>query len=246
MSIEETRFPAPTGIKFPPNPTVGQVVWGPRGEAWWWSGTVWTSWEQAKPGHKPGPSWGIEDVPCDGVLYGRQNRQWVNVEEVLEQPEKGDPGEKGEQGEPGPEGAPGPAGPPGAQGPPGPAGLDTAFVGPTAPPPPLALGDLWYDTTNHEMMIWDGSAWQVAGGIPVPGPAGPTGPQGQPGATGPQGAPGTPGPQYAIAVVSGAIDLPTGYPDGTLGVNLFQGGIWVVIGGNWAPISGLGSVAPGP
>jgi hypothetical protein len=83
-------------------------------------------------------------------------------------------------------GTPGPAGPAGPQGPPGPAGLDFAYVGPTAPPNP-GDGEIWWNTANKSMNVWVAAdnAWQTeVPGIGVPGPAGPAGAQGPAGPAG--------------------------------------------------------------
>ena len=115
----------------------------------------------------------------------------------------GPPGPTGPAGGPGPPGPPGPAGdtgvegPQGVEGPPGPAGpagLDLAYVGPTPPPPPEQVGELWFNTTDNILEVWDGSAWQPTE-LPLPGPPGPQGPQGAQGAQGPQGPQGAKGAQ---------------------------------------------------
>jgi hypothetical protein len=129
----------------------------------------------------------------------------------------------------GPPGPPGPQGPQGPQGPPGPAGMDVAFVGPNPPPPPDTLGELWFNTTDDVLEVWDGTAWSPST-MPTPGPPGPAGPQGPQGATGPQGpggtgpagpagpqgAPGVAGPAGPQGVPGQSIQGPAG-PQGPLG-----------------------------
>lgn len=95
---------------------------------------------------------------------GDQSRIWLNPA-----------GPPGPQGQPGP---PGPAGPPGP-------GIHL-WVGPEAPTDTNEY-PLWYNTTEDQMYVWTGTAWQEIQGVPSPGPPGPQGPQG------PQGAPGTAG-----------------------------------------------------
>jgi hypothetical protein len=87
---------------------------------------------------------------------------------------KGDKGDKGERGEPGPQGPAGFSGSDGERGPQGPMGY-TGPAGPQGDPGPNVTGgtsvpgsgdylyQLFYDTDDGIMYIWDGSAWQVVG-----------------------------------------------------------------------------------
>ena len=69
----------------------------------------------------------------------------------------------------GPQGPPGAASTvPGPPGPPGPAG-DVAFVQDT-PPVANEIGDLWYDTANGTINVWDGTNWVETEGLSAPGP----------------------------------------------------------------------------
>jgi hypothetical protein len=105
----------------------------------------------------------------------------------------------------GPPGPPGPPGPMGPQGVPGPAGLDLAYVGPTPPPNPQT-GELWYNTTDDLLYVWEGGSWHPSE-IPVPGPPGPAGPAGPAGAqgpAGPQGAAGAAGPAGTVGAAGPA------------------------------------------
>jgi hypothetical protein len=78
-----------------------------------------------------------------------------------------------------------------------------AYVGPDEPEDP-ETGELWWDTTDGTLHIWDGSAWQDAEGIAgPPGPEGPPGPQGSPG---PPGADGQDGADGDLWPVHGVID----------------------------------------
>jgi hypothetical protein len=70
------------------------------------------------------------------------------------------------------------------------------FANSTPPVNPL-LGQLWYDTVNAQIKIWNGSAWTIN---PVLGATGPIGATGITGATGPQGVTGATGPIQAVAV----------------------------------------------
>jgi hypothetical protein len=51
-----------------------------------------------------------------------------------------------------------------------------------------------YAVPSGESWVWNGYAWDTAGGGPGGGATGPTGPEGQPGAPGPAGPQGPPGP----------------------------------------------------
>ncbi len=70
----------------------------------------------------------------------------------------------------------------------------------TAPPVSPLLGQIWYDTTNSQIKIWNGVAWSInptlgsTGPVGATGPTGPVGATGSTGPTGPVGATGSTGP----------------------------------------------------
>jgi len=50
------------------------------------TGPQWVSVAKTGPQGPPGPdgpSGGLQDAPDDGTLYGRQNEQWVEAQEVF-------------------------------------------------------------------------------------------------------------------------------------------------------------------
>jgi len=105
-------------------------------------------------------------------------------------------GPAGPVGPAGPAGSAGPAGPAGAVGPQGPAGAGgVAIVAPSAPTtPPPVTGELWYDSSQTGVYVYDGTYWVGTG---TEGPAGAAGAPGAPGVQGPQGIQGVAGPQGA-------------------------------------------------
>lgn len=119
----------------------------------------------------------------------------------------GPQGVQGQVGATGPQGVQGPAGATGPQGASGPAGADGRSVTITGSVPsqsslPTGLGaddagEGYITEDDGHLHVWSGSSWTDVGEIRGPqGPAGATGPQGDPGvqgATGPQGASGPAG-----------------------------------------------------
>lgn len=100
---------------------------------------------------------------------------WKNLVKIDDiKGEKGDKGPRGERGERGERGLPGHHGSAGERGPQGPMGF-TGPAGPQGDPGPNVTGgtslppsgdylyELFYDTDDGIMYIWDGSAWQVVG-----------------------------------------------------------------------------------
>jgi hypothetical protein len=138
------------------------------------------------------------------------------------------------QGPPGPQGQPGPQGIAGVQGPVGPAGMDVAYVGPSAPPNPQN-GEIWFNTLNNTFNVYIAgtSTWQEVEGMPVVGPIGPAGPPGPMGLQGPVGAASTvpgpigpTGPEGPASTVPGPAGPagPAG-PQGAQGPSFTQGGL---------------------
>ena len=109
------------------------------------------------------------------------------------------------------------------------------FSNSTPPPRPL-VGQLWYDTVNAQIKIWNGSAWTIN---PVLGATGPTG------ATGIQGATGNTG---ATGIGSTGATGPTGATGitGATGLVGATGTTAVVPGATGAtgPAGGIGATGP--
>jgi hypothetical protein len=96
------------------------------------------------------------------------------------------------------------------------------------------VGEMWYDTSEGSLNIWDGYVWlSVQGGGPSPGSIGATGPSGVTGATGPRGATGV--------GTSGATGA-TG-PIGATGAG-FTGATGVGSTGATGPIGNTGATGP--
>lgn len=106
---------------------------------------------------QPGDLWVTHDTGHGWVWNGTQ---WVDIGSV-----EGPPGPPGQQGIPGLPGVEGPPGMGGPIGPQGPKGEGPAFLGATPPPGPQN-GDLWFNTDNNTLYVWNATTmmWDVAGG----------------------------------------------------------------------------------
>lgn len=103
-------------------------------------------------------------------------------------------------------------------------------LSPTPPTNPRD-GDLWYNTTNNELNMWNGTNWVGVGG-----------------ATGPQGPPGPPGTGLAITgTVSTAANLPTtGVPVNSVYMALDTGIAYIWDGTTWHSLGAAIQGPPGP
>lgn len=121
----------------------------------------------------------------------------------------------------------------------------TAVLISVTPPANPTEGDLWWDNTTAQLMLFYAGSWIVAnlGAIGPPGPEGPPGPQGSQGPQGPAGPPGSTGPAGpqgppgVASAPSGSTQPPNG-SQGDLWWNTLELVLMVFHGEEWVPAGG--------
>jgi hypothetical protein len=110
----------------------------------------------------------------------------------------------------------------------------TAVLVSVTPPALPSQGDLWWDNTTAQLMLYYAGAWVVAN----LGAQGPQGNPGSPGAEGPIGPEGPEGPPGTASAPSGSTP-PASPNDGDFWFNTAQNQLMVFVGAQWVPTTTL-------
>jgi hypothetical protein len=172
--VNAGRIVGPEGPQGPEGPP------GPPGPPLDFKGSVPDPGDLPEFGNDPGDAYLTDS---DGHLWVWNGYTWIDAGPF--RGPQGPPGENGTNGTNGVDGEPGPEGPPGPQGEPGESGAAGVIID-SVPPLDPEDGQLWFDTTDNELFMWDGENW-IEPVCSTPGPQGPAGPRGP---QGPQGDPG--------------------------------------------------------